>query len=187
MKLPVFCWLRVVNQLASALVLLVLVSACGDKAARSELDEDKAFPHITLHKVAGGTVSSDSFRGKLLVLNVWSVWCVPCRREMPSLERLSKTLDPQRFTVIGLSAEKDEAQVQKFLGYYGVTFENFLDRDGVMLKQLDVKAYPVTFLVAPDGSLVQRVLGEQDWSGPAMIQVLEEAYHGRRSRIGGGW
>lgn len=165
--------------------LFVLLTACDPSASQSELGEGMAFPQIELHKVAGGTVASNSFRGKLLVLNVWSVWCLPCRKEMPSLERLSKTLDSQRFAVIGLAAETDALQVHKFLAYYGVTFENFLDRDAVILQRLNVKAYPQTFLVAPDGTLVQRVMGEQEWNSSAMIQVLEQAYHGQRSRVGG--
>lgn len=179
--------MQFLSHLSSTLTLLALLTACGQSTTQSELGEGKAFPHITLHKVSGGTVSPQTLRGKLLVLNIWSVWCLPCRREMPSLERLSKTLDSRRFMVAGLSAENDEAVVRKFLGYYGVTFENYLDRDGVIIKQLNVKAYPETFLVAPDGILVQRVMGEQEWDSPAMIQVLEDAYHGHRSKIGSGW
>src|SRR4030065_220048 len=45
-----------------------------------------------------------AFRGKLLVLNVWATWCPPCRREMPSLERLSKSVDGSRIVVAGQSA-----------------------------------------------------------------------------------
>ena len=187
LKLPVFRWLWPVCRLSGALVLLTLVCACGEQSSQPRLAEGEEFPQITLNKLSGGTVSISAFRGKLLVLNVWSTQCIPCREEMPDLERLSKTLDPQRFVVIGLSVQNDAYQVRKFLEYNGITFENFFDRDEVTLKQLDITVYPVTLLIAPDGILIQRVMGRQEWSSPAVTKVLEDMYHGRSSRIGGWW
>ena len=173
-------------QLALGLMLLALVSGCGEKQSpQIPLVEGKPFPSLTLNKLNGGTASTQAFKGKMLVLNVWATWCPPCRKEMPGLERLSKILDPQRFAVAGLSTDGEQQLVSEFIRRNGITFENFIDLNGKLAKQLGVNAYPETFLIAPDGTLVRRVMGEQDWSSPAMIQVLEEAYQGRRGSVGG--
>ena len=187
MKLPAFRWMWPVCRLGGTLVLLILVCACGEQSFQPGLAEGKEFPQITLNKLSGGTVPISAFRGKLLVLNVWSTQCVPCREEMPSLERLSKTLDPQRFIVAGLSVQNDAYQVRKFLEYNGITFDNFFDSDEATIKQLDITAYPATLLIAPDGMLIQRVMGQQEWNSPAVIRVLDDMYHGRSSRVGSWW
>ncbi len=116
----------------------------------------------------------------MLVLNVWATWCPPCRREMPSLERLSRTLDPQRFAVIGLSTDQDEKLASEFLLQNQITFANFFDQSGKIAKQLGLKVYPETFVIAPDGTLVERIPGLREWDSAAMLAQLEDAYQRHR-------
>lgn len=173
-------------RLCIGFVLLSLATGCGDQAASPiQLSEGNPFPSLTLDRLAGGATTTQDYKGKLLILNIWATWCPPCRKEMPSLQELSKILDPQHFAVVGLSADGEAQLVSEFIRRNGITFENFIDLNGKRAKQLNVKAYPETFLIAPDGTLVRRIMGEQDWSSPAMIKVLEDAYKGRRSSAGG--
>jgi peroxiredoxin len=104
---------------------------------------------------------------------------------MPSLERLSKMVDGKRFAVIGLSVDEDPHLVREFLTQNGITFPIFRDPGLKIVKQtLGVKAYPETFIVAPDGKLIRRVMGAQAWASPGMLQVLEAAYKGKRVKAG---
>lgn len=177
-----FGWLRVVL----ALSLLLGLTACGgEQQVVSKVAVGAPFPPLTLTGLNGGTFSTQSLHGKVLVLNVWASWCPPCRKEMPSLERLSKMLDPKRFAVIGLSQDDDSHVVREFLSQNGITFPNYLDPGLKVIKQtLGIKAYPETFIVSPDGKLIRRVMGEQEWDSPGMIQVLQAAYQGNRSTSG---
>jgi peroxiredoxin len=172
--------------LAGLLLVPLLLSACNKPPKPSPstvtestsltLKEGKSFPAVTLKTLSGESVPLQSFQGKLLILNIWATWCSPCRREMPGLEHLSKTLDPQRFAVLGLSTDGDELLATEFLSSNHISFPNYFDRNGQLAKQMGMDAYPETFLIGQDGTLIKRVLGEQDWSNPAMIQVLEDAY-----------
>jgi peroxiredoxin len=174
------------RHLAGMLLVPLLLSACDKPFTASPsmatvsgpltLKEGKPFPAVTLKTLSGENVPLQSLQGKMLILNIWATWCPPCRREMPGLEHLSKTLDPQRFTVLGLSTDGDELLASEFLSSNHISFPNYFDRNGQMAKQMGMDAYPETFLIAQDGTLIKRVLGEQDWSNPAMIQVLEDAY-----------
>lgn len=176
---------RNVYRLAGVIALLSLLGACDKTAAPLTVAEDKPFPELVLTDLDGAQVSTQTFRGKLLVLNVWATWCPPCRKEMPSLERLGKSVDSGRIVVAGMSIDGDAKAVRGFLAQNDITFRNFIDPDKRIADSLGVLAYPETFLIAPDGKLVRRISGEQEWSSPAMRQVLEEAYQGRRSRAGG--
>ncbi|WP_292932695.1 TlpA disulfide reductase family protein [Noviherbaspirillum sp.] len=168
---------------AMAVLLSGLLGACGKHvdAPEARLAEGGKFPPLTLGSTSGDVLSTTSYEGKLLVLNVWATWCPPCRREMPSLERLSHALDPKRFAVIGLSTDEDEILATEFLLQNHITFANFFDKSGKLAKQLGMKVYPETFLVAPDGTLLQRLPGLHEWDGQAMIAHLEDAY--RRHRL----
>lgn len=161
---------------------LVSVSACNKSAssASPQLVEGQAFPSFMFKYVLGENATKQAFQGKVLILNVWATWCPPCRKEMPSLEYLSRTLDPKRFAVIGLSTDADALLATEFLVQGGITFSNFFDQNGKMARQLGLKVYPETFLIAQDGTLVWRVTGLQDWSSPEMLALLEQIYETKR-------
>lgn len=167
---------RPLRMLATALVLCLL-AACNKQApVAPALVEGQAFPPTVLQFIARGNDSSQSLQGKLLVLNIWATWCPPCRREMPSLERLSKVLDPKRFAVIGLSTDADAILASEFLLQNGITFANFFDQNGKEARQLGMKVYPETFVIAPDRTLLRRMPGWHDWSSPDMVALLEGLY-----------
>ncbi len=171
-------WRRSLLVMASTLLLC----ACGKQPAVLDMRiaEGKPFPPLKLNYDSGDVLSTKTFQGKMLVLNVWATWCPPCRREMPSLERLSRTLDPQRFAVIGLSTDQDEKLASEFLLQNQITFANFFDQSGKIAKQLGLKVYPETFVIAPDGTLVERIPGLREWDSAAMLAQLEDAYQRHR-------
>lgn len=164
------------RRLATIVLLLVSAAAC-DRPAPSgtpQLIEGQAFPPFMLDYVVQGTATTQPLRGKILILNIWATWCAPCRREMPSLERLSKSLDPKRFAVIGLSVDDDTLLATEFLRQTGITFANVFDRNGKVSERLGLQAYPQTFVVAPDGTLVRHVSGIRDWDSREMRALLEQ-------------
>lgn len=173
-------------RLLGVIALFVFLGACGKPSSPFAIAEDKPFPELVLTGLDGTQTSIRAFHGKLLVFNVWASWCPPCRKEMPSLEQLSKIADSGgRIAVAGMSVDGDAAVAREFLAQNGITFRNFIDPDKEIANALGVRAYPETFLIAPDGKLVRKIMGEQDWSSPAMLQVLEDARQGRRTQAGG--
>ena len=175
----VFCLRRV-----TVVCLLLLSLAACDKAAAPALPplmEGQAFPSSMLDFISGGSDAGQAWQGKILVLNIWATWCPPCRREMPDLEHLSKTLDPKRFVVIGLSVDADALLASEFLLQNGITFGNFFDQDGKMSRQLALKVYPETFVNAPDRTLLRRMTGLHAWGSPEMVSMLEGLYQAQQS------
>ncbi len=163
----------------------VLLCGCeagtGDNNTQvSALTVGQAVPDITLTGLNGSKTTLAAYRGKLVVFNAWATWCPPCRREMPSLERLSKTLDAGHFAVLGVSVDEDEHGVREYLHDKAVTFADFIDKDLKVIRDtLGIKIYPTTLLIAPNGTLIGEMVGPRDWDSAAMIQLLENAHQGK--------
>lgn len=165
-------------RLSAFLFSALLLYGCGRQPMGEPgplLAEGKPFPKIALNLPDGHAVSTQSFRGKVVVLNIWASWCPPCRREMPGLEQLSRMLDPAHFAVIGMSTDEDSRLAEEFLRQNGITFSNFFDRNGRIAKELGLEVYPETFIIGPDGVLVQRIAGFRDWGSEETFLLLEQA------------
>ncbi|HEY0720164.1 MAG TPA: TlpA disulfide reductase family protein [Gammaproteobacteria bacterium] len=166
----------------------LLIGGCDDTPKTPvRLSEGAVMPSITVTDLDGATLNLDSQRGKLVVLHVWATWCPPCREELPGLDRLAKSLDPQRYTVIGLAIDEDVNLVREFNLKYHISFARHIDPEMKVANMLGVTATPETFLIGPDGKLVRRMIGDQPWDTPGMRQVLEQAYNGQRGKSGAYW
>ena len=161
------------------MVMMCVMGGCSESKPPDRLVVGQDFPPVTMFGIDGKEIQLSAFRGKLVVLNVWATWCPPCRKELPSLQRLSGSMDDGRYVVIGLSLDQDKVAVREYLHDRGVTYPNFLDRKMEIAKNvLGMKAYPDTFLIDPDGKFLGRVVGAIQWDNPHMMQVLEAAFHG---------
>jgi len=171
-------WFSAIWQARIFLLACMLVFTGCQKAVpgNPQVKEGVAFPSVSLATGSGEHVDVETLRGRMVVLNVWATWCSPCRKEMPALERLSHELDPRRFAVIGLSTDRDRWLAEEFLLKNGITFANFFDPDGRVAQRLQLKVYPETFLIAPDGTLIRRVPGLREWDSAEIIAELEDSY-----------
>ena len=156
--------------------VLAALAGCDKPAAPAVFAEGQVFPAYMLALLSANQAKAARLQGKLLVLNIWATWCPPCREEMPSLDRLDKTLDPKRFAVVGLSIDADTLLATEFLLQHRISFTNFFDKDAAVTRQLGLKAYPETFVIAPDRTLLWRVTGLRDWSSAETVQKLERLY-----------
>jgi cytochrome c biogenesis protein CcmG, thiol:disulfide interchange protein DsbE len=132
-------------------------------------------PPLRLPTLDGGVVDLASFRGKLVVLNFWATWCPPCVEEMPSLEKLHRALGPVGLVVIGVSVDENEETLRAFLQKVGVTFPTLRDPGGRgPTAAYNTTGYPETFVVDPQGMLVDKYIGPAEWATPAAIDHFRE-------------
>jgi cytochrome c biogenesis protein CcmG/thiol:disulfide interchange protein DsbE len=106
----------------------------------------------------------EALRGRVVVVNFWASWCVPCREEMPALEQASKAWAEggRPVTVIGVDASDVRSEAAKFLGEVGVTYPTVYDQQGLrggVAASWSVTALPQTWFVARDGSRAGRIAG----------------------------
>jgi thiol-disulfide isomerase/thioredoxin len=135
----------------------------------------KPVPDIAFADERGRSVSLKDFRGKLVLLNVWATWCGPCRKEMPTLDRLQAALGSERFQVVALSIDRGGvAAVQKFYAQIGVRHLAFLiDSTGRAGGTLGLIGLPGTLLIDPQGREIGRLIGPAEWDSPEMMAFLQ--------------
>jgi thiol-disulfide isomerase/thioredoxin len=159
---------------ACAALLLAGLIACSERKPQS-FQPRKVFPPVPLVSLTGGrSVLPEALRGRAVVINFWATWCEPCRKEMPSLERLHRQINPAKLLVIGVSVDSDLNLAREFLHQYALTFPNYTDSAQKLARDsLKIQAFPVTFLVAADGTVRARITGARDWASADALDLLE--------------
>lgn len=157
------------------LAAMGVLVACDDGKQTAAKPAAPPLIGVDLERLDGSPDALENYRGKVVVLNVWATWCPPCRREMPGLQRLSETLDPKSFAVLGVAINDQPAMVREFLRAKKVSFAAHIDRDGSLLSpHFDVSAIPATFVIDRAGRLVWSKAGELAWDDAAVAQWLKE-------------
>jgi cytochrome c biogenesis protein CcmG/thiol:disulfide interchange protein DsbE len=113
------------------------------------------------------------FRGRVVFLNFWATWCLPCKEEMPSMERLYGQHKEQGLTVIAVSMDTGEPRaVSSFAKSLGLTFPIALDPRMEVADRYKVRALPTSFLIDRQGDVVAIALGPRDWGSPAAHAII---------------
>ena len=132
-------------------------------------------PDFALGDLSGRTVRLSALRGKVVLVNVWTTWCPPCREEMPSMERLYQRLRDRGLELLAVSQDdagtKDE--VAPFVREVGVTFPVLLDPQREVGSRYGVWGYPETFVVDREGRIVERVIGPRTWDAPEQVAAID--------------
>ncbi|HEU5056199.1 MAG TPA: TlpA disulfide reductase family protein [Kofleriaceae bacterium] len=139
-------------------LLVALVSCAGGQGGAGRRTAGDA-PDFALRDLSGRTVRLSDHRGKVVLVNFWATWCVPCRVELPHLERLYKQYAGQGLVVLGVSIDGPEstAEVDPHARRYGLTFPVLLDQETrVVALYNPKKTAPFTVIIGRDGSVARR-------------------------------
>ena len=121
-------------------------------------------PDFTLPTLSGAPIHLAELRGKVVLLNFWATWCVPCRTEMPTLEALYQRYKDRGLDVLAVNLDlRSTAGVAAFLQEVGVTFRVGLDPSWSIARAYRVLGLPTTYLIDRAGNVVVREVGERDW------------------------
>jgi thiol-disulfide isomerase/thioredoxin len=168
------------NRLFLALVITVLALIRPAVAANAPQnfvlhDTPKPLPEITFTDQTGLSHTLAEFKGKVVLLNIWATWCAPCRKEMPTLDRLQAALGGPDFAVVALSIDrKGPDVVKKFYSDIGITnLSLYNDPSSNILKAFGLVGLPITLLVNRDGAEIGRLIGPTDWDAPETVEFLK--------------
>lgn len=152
------------------------VSFAADEAAFSPISGRPAAPRLKLLDMDGKQVDLEKLKGKLVLVNFWATWCPPCRREMPSLQRLWLKLGGTKLQVVAVNVGEDADTVLGFMGTLdeSPTFPIVFDKDSSTLRAWPVRGLPTTFLVDKTGHIAYRAVGGRDFDSPENIRFISE-------------
>lgn len=129
---------------------------------------------FSLSDMSGAMVSLSSFRGKVVLLNFWATWCPPCKSEMSSFNELYRRLKSEGLEVVAVSSDRSRKDIQKFLSKKKLSFTILHDEDAEITKRYMVFSLPTTFLIDRQGIIVERYLGEYDWTEAEVVSRIKE-------------
>ena len=138
-------------------------------------------PDFTFRDLDHKEVSLSDYKGKVVLLNLWSITCSSCIAENPDLESLFQKMkgnkDFHLLTVVTNRGET-EREVAPFAKKHGLNFHILIDNKKVAWKRYKMTGWPETFILDRDGIIVEKFLGPRDWSSPAFISKIEKLIEG---------
>jgi cytochrome c biogenesis protein CcmG/thiol:disulfide interchange protein DsbE len=119
-------------------------------------------PPLSLADAESGEVFQLAAPGKVLVVNFWAPWCIPCRPEHEMLNRVALDLSPDEVTIVGITYQSEPDDVRSFLDEVGRNIRSFADADGRAAIEFGVTGVPETFVVDASGIVRRHVVGPLD-------------------------
>jgi len=131
-------------------------------------------PEIRFEDGEGNESTLADFRGRTVLLNVWATWCVPCREEMPTLDRLQAELGGPEFEVLALSIDRAGPDaVREFYSEIGIENLAFhIDPSAKAMFALGMVGLPTTILIDREGNELGRLVGPAEWDSSEMTEFI---------------
>jgi peroxiredoxin len=164
----IFLLLMVAGSIAQAATPLVKATIIA------EADRPVA-PAFEIENLHGGNASLADYKGKLVLLNFWATWCVPCTKEMPGMQTLWKEYKEQGLEIVAISVDEGaRGRVETFSKMFGINFPILLDPESKVSDLYEVSGVPISFLIDRNGRMITRIVGTEDWLSDDTVSLVQE-------------
>ncbi len=160
---------------------VVAVAAAGTACLRQPIGVGSAAPDFTAVSLATGEPVSfrAEYGGQVTLVNIWATWCEPCKKEIPALDTLYRTLKDQGFRIAAVSIDVgDSTEVRQFLDQFGVAFDVLHDPARRIEQLYQTTGVPESFLIDRDGRITRIVYGDHPWASPSNRRIIEQLLAG---------
>ena len=140
-------------------------------------------PEFEVNNLDGGLARFSDHNGEVVLVNIWATWCLPCRIEMPSMERLYQEIGEDGFEIMAVSidaelgrfdlAGRPGGDIQVFADSLGLTFPMLHDPSGGIERLFRTTGVPETFLIGRDGIIYKKVAGGTEWDAPQHKELIQ--------------
>lgn len=187
-------FIKMIKPWLSAVVLVLVLRYTGALAGISTLtntalmkvgimDYNPTVPTLTedfnfnfrLKDLEGNLVDFTSYKGKVVVINLWATWCAPCRVEMPSIQSLYSKIESENieFVILSLDRDSEVNKVKKYITKNAFTFPVFMPH-GYLADQLQADVIPTTLVIDKSGKIVNRKTGTTNFDTKQFKNYLEQ-------------
>lgn len=129
-------------------------------------------PSFRLKDLNGEEVTLEDYRGKVIFLNFWATWCMPCRLEIESMKKLYTEFKDRGFIILAVNIKESTKDVKAFQKEFKMNFPILLDSDGRVFSRYGVRLVPMTYLIDREGYMIGSVLGTRNWSSEEAFELV---------------
>ena len=144
-------------------------------------------PDFSIQRWPEERVGLSSFRGQIVLLNLWATWCPPCVYELPALDRLQQRLGGDEFAVVAVSVDRDPAQARKLfvdrLALGNLTF--FAEAPEKIAQTFPMDVLPSNFIIDREGRVIGMLRSYVDWDSPVADKFVERLLDGSLTALPG--
>jgi len=126
-----------------------------------------------LMSTEGKKIRLSDYRGNIVFLNFWATWCMPCRIEMPDMEKLHTKMENRKFAMIAVSLKESAKDVKAYFKENKLTFTGVLDTDGSTAKAFRIVSIPTTYILGKKGGIIGVAMGPRAWDSDASIDLFK--------------
>ena len=144
------------------------------------LKDPLVLPEISIQHAPGKRVSLSSFRGKIVLLNLWATWCPPCVYELPALDRLQQRHGGEDFVVVAVSVDRDaELARELFIDRLELAqLKFYVEPPEQIAKTFPLDVLPSNFILDREGRVIGMLRSYVDWDSPVADVFVERLVAG---------
>ena len=132
-------------------------------------------PDFVSENLRGGNTGLVDYKGKVVLLNFWATWCMPCREEMPGMETLWKKYKEQGLVIAAVSVDEgSRGRIETFSKILDLSFPILLDPESKVSDLYKVSDMPTSFLIDRNGKIISHIVGTEEWTSPEAIELVEK-------------
>ena len=135
----------------------------------------KIYEDVIFRDINQKNVNLDDFKGKLILLNFWATWCVPCKEEMPSLDNLQSNSDLANLKIFPINIGQEDPSKSKIF-FKELNIQNldiYIDAPITLAKKFGLRGVPTTILFNKEGKEFARIMGSTDFNSEEFINWLK--------------
>ena len=122
----------------------------------------------------GGKVQLTDYKGKIVFLNFWATWCIPCVEEMPAMERLAQQLKDKPFAMVAVNLMEPAPVVRKFVAKLKLTYDIVMDESGDIGGNYAANNLPLTYIIDKQGRIIRRAVGARIWDKKDSVAFFQK-------------
>ena len=129
---------------------------------------------IIFEDFSGNEVNLKKYNDKLIIINFWATWCAPCKKEMPSLDRLFENSNFKNLEIFAVNMEQpNQIKTKKFFTELNIkNLKIFFDKDLNFVKEFKLRGVPTTILINRQGKEFARIIGEVNFEDKKFLKWL---------------
>lgn len=164
---------------------LIVSQASFANLSRYEVVSPQELPSFNFGNHEGYPMDLTQFKGKIVLLNIWSLGCGPCISEMPSLDRLSGMFPDKDFAVVAVNIDPLKVgAIQSFYDKSKFRYLNiYVDPYGKIKEALHWRALPTTLLLDREGKMIGRMIGSTTWDSSEAVELIESLIEGKKPKV----